>query len=180
MAEWIRRRRNQVSIVFTAAIILITSNLIIPAYDSLSYYEGKSAALEKQYQQLYGYSLHIDHHEKISKLLQQQLEDLASLFSSQRNTAALQNKLGQIQKQCRLTVVEQEIKKGTSSPDLEILNVQQTLSGKYNSHIRYLNTIMDDDSTLLLKQYKLENQEPFKKNPLLTAHLHLTLFLPKK
>lgn len=178
MRNWINNRRNQISIILAAVIILAISNFILPAYETLSYYQLKSISLEKQERQLYGYSLHIDYHEKQSGRIQQQLAKLQQVFSQAENTAILQKKLGNLQRKYHLKVASQVIQKGKPSQDLQVMRIEQTLDGIYKDHMRYLEAVLDRDNNLLLERYELTSQEPFDNNPLLTAKLQLTLFLP--
>lgn len=180
MRQWINIRRNQISLLLTGVFIITINNFIIPAYESLVYYQEKTATLDRQYQKLYNYSLHIRHHEKRLVSGQEQLAKLEQDFNELRDAAYLQQYFGTVQRACHLKVVTQEIKKGDLSRDLESVQIEQTLEGGYRDQMRYLKTILKDDHNLLLEQYQLENRAPFSNNPTLTARIFLTLFLPVK
>lgn len=180
MRIWLNNRQNQISMGLVAIMVITISNFILPVYETLSYYRDKTASLEKKYQQLYGYSLHITHHENQLIPLQSELADLEQKFTKLRNAAALQKYFGDIQRECQLKVIIQEIKKGELSQELETIHIHQMLDGKYNDHMRYLNAILSGKSDILLEEYVLENRSPFSGDPQLTAQLVLTLFIPLK
>ncbi|MBU2648742.1 hypothetical protein KKI24_28805 [bacterium] len=180
MEKWIKNRKNQVSIILVLTALLVISNIIVPAYDSLSYYHLKIASLEKQSRQLHRYALHINYHENLSRHISEQLAKQQQLYANMRDAVIIQKWFGKVQRQCRLTVVMQQIKNGNISGDLERIDIRQTLEGKYSDHVRYLNTILSQQNSILLERYKLQNQSPLMLNPILTADLQLFLFLPLK
>ncbi|NQU64716.1 MAG: hypothetical protein HQ517_10620, partial [SAR324 cluster bacterium] len=159
---------------------ILISNVIIPAYETLSYYQAKMGSLTNQYQQLHRYSLHIDYHENQSNRMKQELTAQHELYADLRNITFLQKRFGILQRQYQLKVITQQIKRGKISSDLEKINIHQTLDGKYSNHVRYLKMILSRESTLMLEQYNLINQTTLGDDPTLTADLDLILFLPKK
>jgi len=178
MKKWLNQRTNQISILLIALSVLVVSNIILPSYDTLAYFQDKSASLERQYQHLYGYSLHVRYHEENLPQLQQQLSGLEDQFATLQDTTRLQNLLGIIQRKHRLKVEAQAIKKGKLSPDLEAIQVSQTLNGKYDDLVQYLTAASEIHDSLLLENCDLENRDPLSEDPLLVARLQFTLFLP--
>ncbi len=112
--------------------------------------------------------------------MQKKLAELEHRFSELQNPATLQRRFGDFQRECRLKVVMQEIKKHKASQELEKIHIQQTLDGKYNDQMRYLKIILSQENNILLERYDLDNQAPLTSNPRLTAHLVLALYLPSK
>ena len=180
MRNWIKSKRNQLSILLVAICILTISNSIIPAYESLSYYHDKIDALEKLQQQLQRFSLHIGFHENQANQIKQQLADLHQLNADVRNTVTLQKRFGKIQRQCQLKVITQQIKKNNISSELEKIDIRQTLEGNYSDHVRYLKAILSPEYSVLLERYSLLNRTPLSENPTLTADLNLILLLPRE
>ncbi len=180
MRNWIKSRRNQLSIILVAICILTISNFIMPSHDTLTYYHGKIDSLEQQQQQLHRFSLHIDFHESQAKLIKQQLADLRQRNADLRNTATLQKQFGKIQRQCQLKVITQQIERNNISSELEKINIRQTLNGNYSNHVRYLKEVLSPKNSLLLERYSLINRALFSDNPTLTADLNLILLLPKE
>jgi len=163
-----------------AAGILIISNIIIPAYETLAYYHSKIDALEMQQQQLNRFSLHIDFHESQVKIIKRQLADLHRHNAELRNTATLQKRFGKIQRQCQLKVITQQFERSNISSDLEKIDVRQTLNGHYSNHVRYLKEVLNPKNSMLLEQYSLVNRTLFSDDPILTADVNLILLLPKE
>lgn len=180
MKNWIKIRKNQLSVILIATVVITISNGIIPAYETLAYYQGKMGSLENQHRQLHRYSLHIDYHEDRSNQIRQQLTELNQLYSDFRDSTFLQKHFGNIQRQCQLKVITQQINRSEISGDLEKINIQQTLDGKYRDHVRYLKMILSPENSFILERYNLISQSLLSDDPTLTADLNLILFLPKK
>ena len=130
MKNWIKIRKNQLSVILIATVVITISNGIIPAYETLAYYQGKMGSLENQHRQLHRYSLHIDYHEDRSNQIRQQLTELNQLYSDFRDSTFLQKHFGNIQRQCQLKVITQQINRSEISGDLEKINIQQD-DGKF-------------------------------------------------
>ena len=180
MRNWIKSRRNQLSIVLVAICILTISNYIIPSYETLTYYQEKIDSLDQQQQQLNRFSLHIDFHERQVKLINQQLADLRQHNANLGNTATLQKQFGKIQRQYQLKVITQQIERKNISSEFEKIDIRQTLTGNYSNHVRYLKEVLSPKNSLLLERYSLINRTLFSDNPILTADLNLILLLPKE
>jgi hypothetical protein len=180
MRNWIKSRRNQLSILLVAAGILIISNTIIPAYETLAYYHSKVDALEMQQQQLRQFTLHIDFHESHVKIIKKQLADLHQHNAELRNSAALQKQFGKIQRECQLKVITQQFERSNISSELEKIDIRQTLDGHYSNHMSYLQEVLSPKNNMLLEQYSLVNGTLFSDNPILTADVNLILLLPKE
>lgn len=178
MRTWIRNRQNQVSIALVAIIFVTVSNVILPAYEALSYFKRKSDTLEQQAQQLFRYSLHVRHYEKKAGDIQERLAAFQKRFSELEKSEVLQKQFGAIQRACRLTVVAQEINLQRASSDFKAIRIRQTLQGRYSDQIRYLNIVLQPARSLLLERYHLENRSPLSRDPDLTADLALTLYIP--
>lgn len=177
MKKWLRKRTNQVTILLSGIIILIFSNLIIPTYEKIPYYNKNISKLKKTKKQLARYALHMEYHENNYLDVRQKLEELETQILQPLDTVTLQNRLGKMQRGHHLKVKTQKLETQNIDDFFSQVVIKQTLEGNYQNQIGYLKDLLDHEDSLIMTRCDFKNLEPISKDPTLLADLELKYFV---
>ena len=179
MNKWFKNRRNQISILLLGVIVLLIFNFILPAYEKAPYYQRKINQQEKQIKILKTYQLHMHFHEQKYKEFKQMLPSLHEKIFHVRDTKALQQQLGLLQRTHHLRIVAQRIENLEMEYFFDEIIVRQQLKGKYQDHIRYLKALTAPKANLVTTDCRFNNLNPTETNPELMMTLEFKYLLPK-